>query len=270
MSISETLGLVAIAISVLSATGVYLSPIINSWLIKKSSDRESHKRDLIKHALNPLIRGIETFLYREFDLSPIGYMVPDNDMLKRYKSRVFDFIASIPSPANPDDWYDGSLYQDYQNHNKDLYYKIEAARKSLKEDMPIYVEKRWNLIIELSKRFDESVSIYIQGVRNKTGIIGVGEESELKMKAIVIAMMKLLDYSNPNLPPLEYQFSKEKSAILDLVNGTIESSDIQSLAQDLHESENNIRQYLTDTRNRIFEEATTGKRLVGNCHRLCG
>ena len=38
------------------------------------------------------------------------------------------------------------------NHNKHLYDEIEAVRIRLKKDTPIYVEKRWNLIIELSKR----------------------------------------------------------------------------------------------------------------------
>ena len=268
MSISDTLSLFAIAISVLSAIGVYLSPIINSRLNKKDLNRENHKRDLNNHALYRLVEGVQTFQYHEFSISPIGYMVPDDDTLKRFKNRVFDFITTIPSSEDSNNWFDYSLYQDYVNHNKHLYDEIEAVRIRLNKDTPIYVEKRWNLIIELSKKIDSCVSKYIREVTTKQGIIVVGEENILKRELISIALMKLLDPDSPNIFPLESQFSGEKSIMLESVYRIIESSGIQSMAEDLRVRQEEIQNYLTSTRNKIFEEATSGKKLNGTCHRL--
>ena len=268
MSISDTLSLFAIAISVLSAIGVYLSPIINSHLNKRDLNRENHKKDLINHVLYPLIDGIQTFQYHEFSISSIGYIVPDNDTLKRFKNRVYDFITTIPSSKDSNGWFDYSLYHDYVNHNKHLYDEIESDRIRLKKDMPIYVEKKWNLIIELSKKFEECVSNYIREVTTKQGVSFGGEENILKMNLISIALMKLLDPDNPNLSPLESQFSGEKSIMLKSVYRTIESSGIQSIAEDLLVKQEEIQNYLTSIRNKIFEEATSGKKLNGTCHRL--
>ena len=268
MSLSEILSLIAIAISFLSVIAVFLSPIINSRLNKKTSDRESHKRDLINYALNPLIQGIETFLYSEFSISQIGYIAPDEATLKIYKNRVFDFTATIPRSKDSNDWFDFNLYQDYKNHNKDLYDDMEAVRIRLKKDMPIYIEKRWKLIIALSRMFEECVSKYIREVTTKQGMSLGGEENDLKMKLISIALMKMLDPDNPDLLPLESLFSGEKLLMLETAYLVIESSGIQSMAEDLSVNQDRIIQYLISTKNRIFEEATSGKKLNGTCHRL--
>jgi hypothetical protein len=149
-----------------------------------------------------------------------------------------------------------------------LYDEIEAVRIRLNKDTPIYVEKRWNLIIELSKKIDSCVSKYIREVTTKQGIIVVGEENILKRELISIALMKLLDPDSPNIFPLESQFSGEKSIMLESVYRIIESSGIQSMAEDLRVRQEEIQNYLTSTRNKIFEEATSGKKLNGTCHRL--
>lgn len=102
----------------------------------------------------------------------------------------------------------------------------------------------------------------------KQGIIVVGEENILKRELISIALMKLLDPDSPNIFPLESQFSGEKSIMLESVYRIIESSGIQSMAEDLRVRQEEIQNYLTSTRNKIFEEATSGKKLNGTCHRL--
>jgi hypothetical protein len=127
----------AVGISLISAIGVYLAPLINDKVKRRRDRRETHKRELTVHVLKPLIRQINYFLYQEIAIrqdQSFGKITPD--MVNKYANRKFDFVGVEPDYTsfndlrkNNDEWFDEGLFSDLKNH----YYNLSEEMNKLGE-----------------------------------------------------------------------------------------------------------------------------------------
>ncbi len=214
----------AVGISVVSAVGVYLSPLINDRIKRLRDSREMHKQQLVKHVLKPLIRQIGYFLFQEIAIrEDQDFKKISEEWIKKYTERKFDFVGTEPIYSSleeignvKDEWYDSDLFSDLENHFPELAKEVGRSRATVTTSMPTYVKLTWQLVGELDDLLrpqlnDLAQRIYDASDNKKAGKM-TGEDLErgrgYTRIGIIVALMKLFFYPTEQWPNLLEMASK--------------------------------------------------------------
>lgn len=276
MTLSLLLSIAALAVSIVSASGVYFAPFVHNYVNTKNQQRESHKMEIRKHVFLPLDRGINHFIQNDVQayLTAGFASIPSEDTIERYKRAAFDFkkaptTISVTELPNTTDWFDDDLYSDLHCHNDTIYQEIERAGKEIKVKMPIHVEKHWRLKIRLYSTLKPFVTSFVKAEAEASGIYGMTEIEDISSVSTIIAMLKLLQ-ADPDSTGLYNLMSRlaGKETILIEIEKIAADNDFIKMADDLLKVENEVLKLLMDLRSHINKEATSGSKLKGNCHYL--
>ncbi|MCL6090337.1 MAG: hypothetical protein M1393_04780 [Candidatus Thermoplasmatota archaeon] len=276
MVYSELLSIIALVISIISASGVYVAPIIHSHFSKKSNQREEHKKSIKENVLKPLIHGINYFIRNQVRiyLTEGILSLPSEEILQRYIRGIFDFkitpqTISINDIPDENEWFDSDLYSDFKCHNSKLYEEIEEVESYIKEKMPIHVKKRWRLVIDIYTKIKQTVSDFVNKEVDRSGVFGVGEKDDLTAVSTKVALLRLLE-ADPASTGLDSLSSRlvGKTEILIEIENIVSDKEFMKKAEKLCEVENEILKTLSDLRSDINREATSGAKLKGKCHYL--
>ena len=252
----------AVVVSSASAVGVYLAPLINDK-VKRSRDlRETHKRELTIHALKPLIRQINYFLYQEIAIrQDQSFEKITPDMVNKYANRKFDFVGFEPvytsfkdSGKNNDEWFDNGLFSDLKNHYNNLNEEVKLTRGILTTYMPTYVRKRWELINELY----DTLSSKFNAPSNGPNDLG---------NMVTVALMRLLFYQQSEWQAL-YDTMKNIPGFNAAIQDVISDEGLNNKADEIAKIQSTIVDSLNKLRGQINKYATSGAKLEGTCNYL--
>ncbi len=276
MTVSLLLSIAALLVSIVSASGVYLAPFVHNYFNMKNKQRESHKLEIRKYVLLPLISGINHFIHHEVQayLTAGFEGVPSKDTLQRYIHDTFDFkvppyIIPLDKISHDVDWFDDSLYQDLKCHNKSLYKEIESVGEAIRKKMPVHVEKRWKLLIQIYTALKPIVTEHVNAEVKKSGVYGMSEIEDLSSISTIVAMLKILK-ADPDSTGLYSLLPKlaGKETILAEIDAIASDNNYINMVDGLLQVENEVLKLLTDLRDQITNEATSGVKLRGKCHYL--
>lgn len=273
MTFSDLLAITAIIISLISALGVYIAPILHEHFSKKLKARDEHKKEITKHILKPLIAGINYFIQSEIlSFRTTGIYIPSENELQSFINRPFSLNISpawgSESESN-DEWFDDDLYSDFRFHNGELYTKMEDAKNWLNERMPFYVEKRWRFTIAVYDEIESSAKKYVERIVKESGVYSPTESNEMTSVSTKISLLRLMQFDSMStaLESLESRISGKKE-IVEAVEKCVSNNGFIQQAAELCGLEQEITKYLEKLRNDINWEATSGAKLQGKCHYL--
>lgn len=252
----------AIGISLVSAIGVYLAPLLHDKVKRCRDRRETHKRELTTHVLKPLVRQINYFLYQEIAIrhdQSFEKITPD--MVNKYAGRNFDFVGIEPvyisfndPRKNNDEWFDEDLFSDLKNHYNNLSEEVYHSRGILKVNMPTYVRKRWELINELYDTLNSKLNAPYNGPD------GLGN-------MVTVALMRLLFYEQGQWKAL-YDTMKNIPGFSAAIQGIISDKGFNTKVDEISKFQKTMVGSLSELRSNINKEATSGAELEGDCHYL--
>lgn len=261
---------ISVAISVISVIGVFLSPYVNYIMQKRRESRDLHKTELRKHALKPLIRGINSFWEQnlridEFHTRPVE--ISEKEANDYAFGSLYSIKASIPLPisiskigsTDPDEWFDEALYNDMKNHYVALFNVVEDAESFLQDKMPKLVWDRWMLTNELHRRISPTIQ-KIDPTTNSTS----------KEEAAVTGMLlNLLGNPRQNWPNL-YNTMESANLMPEMLN-IVGDADLIKAGIELNNEYGAIQTKLfKEVRPKIEVKVISGKELTGNCCYLTG
>lgn len=266
----------AVGISLVSAIGVYLSPVITEHYKSKTEKREIHKNELTIHVLKPLIGKIEYFKRTEFQLSQNqSFDKVPKEIIQRYSKRTFDFVGIEPIympisevGKNDTSWFDKDLFDDLKNHYPQLDKEISQTRSILVTHMPSYVEKFRKLI----NRLYEVIEPELDYLDKQSNSISAGTNnrkySSYARTLVTISLLKLFYYPVTQWQDL-YENFRSESKLMDIVDKTVEDDDLRKEVDNIvGEIQNKIVESLDNLRNHLNRNVTSGRKLSGNCHYL--
>lgn len=276
MTYSDALSIIALIISIVSASGVYIAPLIHGYFNKKATQRDLHKQEIREHVFYPLILGINYYIQHEVMAYLTGGIarIPSKTEIDRYAKGPFDFKISpqtitINEANNQNYWFDEDLYSDLKCHNSELHSQIEEAESYINRNMPSHVKGRWNLTAEIYNKLKPVVEEYDHREFESSGVLSLGEVDDLTSLTSMVALLKILN-ANPSSTGLENLSSRlsGKKELQDEVERIASEIELSKMAEELKEKENGLVQKLTELRSKINREATSGSNLKGKCHYL--
>jgi hypothetical protein len=262
MNFYNGVAIVALVISLVSAIGVYLAPLIHDKVKRSRDSREIHKRELTVHVLKPLIRQINYFLRQEIAIrQDQSFEKIPSDMVDKYANRNFDFVGIEPIfisfkglGENNDGWFDENLFNDLKNHYSKLNEDVNHTRGILTTYMRTYVRKRWELINDLY----DILSPKFKDPYNGPHDLG---------NMVTVALMRLLFYEQQQWQAL-YDKIKNIPDFDKAIEVIMSDDDFKTKADEISKIQKTVVDSLLNLRNNINREATSGAKLEGNCNYL--
>lgn len=270
LTFSDLISGIALGVSTFSALGVYITPVLQDWRKSKIDNLKNHKRAIEEYVLNPLrVRLIDYMDYYLYKYKRDGIVVYSEKEIKEVTSNQGDFIhipplmqiySRIGDKDNQGRMFNLRLYEDYRNHDPEMYNQIESKRLSVSKIVQSFQERKMAFTRKIYEKLRPEIEKDLPTDKSS-------QIEDTALLATKVSLLQFLGPGNVDMNNLRNRLSGLDNTIstMDSLRGKEEFLEVEDV---LSEYDRDIMNEILDLEHEIYLKATSGKKLGGDCHYL--